>query len=238
MLTQEDLKLLEEKGITTDMLDRQIARFKSGFPYLKVKSAATVGDGIRRLTDTETEYYTELWNSRLAEGCKVVKFVPASGAASRMFKNLFEFVSSGRREPETDFEKKFFDGIKKFAFYDALNEACVKKHGKDIESLMSACRYVDVVKCLITSDGLDYGNQPKGLLLFHKCGNAIHTPVEEHLEDPSDFSILTKEAEEKLRQEEAEAKKEEVEFIGEEEEIDLLEDEITEGEDDDKNDAQ
>ncbi len=62
--------------------------------------------------------------------------------------------------------------------------------------------------------------------------------VEEHLEDPSDFSILTKEAEEKLRQEEAEAKKEEVEFIGEEEEIDLLEDEITEGEDDDKNDAQ
>ena len=188
MLTQEDLKLLEEKGITTDMLDRQIARFKSGFPYLKVKSAATVGDGIRRLTDTVTEYYTELWNSRLAEGCKVVKFVPASGAASRMFKNLFEFVSSGRREPETDFEKKFFDGIKKFAFYDALNEACVKKHGKDIESLMSACRYVDVVKCLITSDGLDYGNLPKGLLLFHKCGNAIHTPVEEHLEEGAQYA--------------------------------------------------
>ena len=188
MLTQEDLKLLEEKGITTDMLDRQIARFKSGFPYLKVKSAATVGDGIRRLTDTETEYYTELWNSRLAEGCKVVKFVPASGAASRMFKNLFEFVSSGRQEPETDFEKKFFDGIKKFAFYDALNGACVKKHGKDIESLMSACRYVDVVKCLITSDGLDYGNLPKGLLLFHKCGNAIHTPVEEHLEEGAQYA--------------------------------------------------
>ena len=137
MLNQEDLKLLEAKGITPEMLEQQINRFKSGFPYLKVKSVATVGDGILRLTEDDINRYINLWNNRLAEGCKVVKFVPASGAASRMFKNLFEFVSSGRQTPETDFEKKFFAGIKNFAFYEALNEACIKKHGKDIDALMN-----------------------------------------------------------------------------------------------------
>ena len=83
MLNQEDLKLLEAKGITPEMLEQQINRFKSGFPYLKVKSVATVGDGILRLTEDDINRYINLWNNRLAEGCKVVKFVPASGAASR-----------------------------------------------------------------------------------------------------------------------------------------------------------
>ena len=69
MLTQEDLKLLEKKGITTEMLDAQINRFKTGFPYLKVKSVATVGNGITKLTDTEVKHYIGLWNDRLAKGC-------------------------------------------------------------------------------------------------------------------------------------------------------------------------
>lgn len=188
MLNQEDLKLLEAKGITPEMLEQQINRFKSGFPYLKVKSVATVGDGILRLTEDDINRYINLWNNRLAEGCKVVKFVPASGAASRMFKNLFEFVSSGRQTPETDFEKKFFAGIKNFAFYEALNEACIKKHGKDIDALMNENHHVEVVKCLITNDGLDYGSLPKGLLLFHKTEGTIHTPVEEHLEEGAQYA--------------------------------------------------
>lgn len=188
MLNQEDLKLLEAKGITPEMLEQQINRFKSGFPYLKVKSVATVGDGILRLTEDDINRYINLWNNRLAEGCKVVKFVPASGAASRMFKNLFEFVSSGRQTPETDFEKKFFAGIKNFAFYEALNESCIKKHGKDIDALMNENHHVEVVKCLITNDGLDYGSLPKGLLLFHKTEGTIHTPVEEHLEEGAQYA--------------------------------------------------
>ena len=89
MLTQEDLKLLEKKGITAEMLEAQINRFKTGFPYLRVKSVATVGNGITKLAAAEVKHYTDVWSSRLAEGCKVVKFVPASGAASRMFKNFF-----------------------------------------------------------------------------------------------------------------------------------------------------
>ena len=188
MLTQEDLKLLEEKGISTEVFESQINRFKSGFPYLKVKSVATVGNGITRLSDSDVEHYIDLWNNRLAEGCKVVKFVPASGAASRMFKNLFEFVSSGRQTPETDFENKFFEGIKNFAFYDALNDACVKKHGKDIDALMRDGNHVEVVKCLITADGLNYGSLPKGLLLFHKACGTMHTPVEEHLEEGAQYA--------------------------------------------------
>lgn len=188
MLTQDDLKLLEEKGITVEKLEAQIERFKIGFPFLKVKSVATVGSGITRLSEAEVEHYTTLWNQHLDEGCKVVKFVPASGAASRMFKNLFEFISSGRQTPETDFEKNFFAGIKNFAFYEALNEACVARHGKEIDALVQDGRHVDVVKCLITKDGLDYGNLPKGLLLFHKTAGTIHTPVEEHLEEGAQYA--------------------------------------------------
>lgn len=188
MLTQEDLKLLKKKGITPETLEVQINRFKSGFPFLKVKSVATVGNGIMRLSDESANHYIDLWNARLSKGCKVVKFVPASGAASRMFKNLFEFISSGRQTPETDFEKNFFEGIKNFAFYESLDKACINKHGQDIDALMQAGRHVDIVKCLITKDGLDYGSLPKGLLLFHKTGNVVHTPVEEHLEEGAQYA--------------------------------------------------
>ena len=188
MLTAEDLKQLEEKGITLEMFKSQIERFKTGFPYLKIKSVATVGNGITKLTESEELQCIKLWDDYLNEGSKVMKFVPASGAASRMFKNLFEFASSGRNKPETDFEKKFFDGIKNFAFYEALDSACKAKYGDGIDTLINKGEFVNVVKCLITDDGLNYGNMPKGLLQFHKTGLSIHTPVEEHLEEGAQYA--------------------------------------------------
>ena len=116
-----------------------------------------------------------------AEGKKIVKFVPASGAASRMFKNMFAFLTADYDVPTTDFEKTFFDNVVKFAFYPALNAMCEKNEGKNIEALMGEGNYKAVVANLLESKGLNYGQLPKGLLLFHSYEDGARTPLEEHL---------------------------------------------------------
>ena len=167
MFTTEDLNLFAEKGIDIRVVEDQLASFKRGFPFLKIASSASVGNGILALDEQQAEHYLDLWEGYLKDGHKVVKFVPASGAASRMFKDLFAFLSADYNEPETDFEKKFFDSINHFAFYADLDAACRKNEGKGIADLMAAGNYKVVVSNLLEDKGLNYGALPKGLLKFH-----------------------------------------------------------------------
>ena len=83
--------------------------------------------------------------------------------------------------PTTSFEKKFFDHIHSFAFYNDLNAACLDNTGKDIEALLSEHNYKAVVANLLESAGLNYGSLPKGLLKFHRYADGVRTPLEEHL---------------------------------------------------------
>jgi len=169
-------------GITPEQLEEELQAFRTGFPYLKLDGAATPGEGITICTDAEASELRAAWDKYTAEGNhKVVKFVPASGAASRMFKNLFAFLSGDCAEPQTDFEKKFFDNITKFAFYPDLTEACKALYGTDIEGLIAAGQYKEVVAALLNKEGLAYGIKPKGLLKFHAYAEGNRTPVEEHL---------------------------------------------------------
>ena len=131
--------------------------------------------------DAQVDKYLTEWDGYLADNHRIVKFVPASGAASRMFKNLFEFLDAEYDEPTTDFEKKFFDNITRFAFYDALNDACVVLYGNTIDDLMDEGNYKEVVAALLGEDGLNYGNLPKGLLQFHTYEDQVRTAMEEHL---------------------------------------------------------
>ncbi len=189
MLNAEDKKLLELRGITEDDVNRQVSRFKSGFPYLKIHSVASVGSGISRFNDTEVAKNVALWNQYRSASPKIEKFVPASGAASRMFKNIFAFMNSGKALPETDFEKEYFDGIDKFAFYGLLDNACQKLYNAKVRSLLADGRYVDVAKAMLEPNGLNYGFLPKGLIKFHRAaGYAVHTPVEEHLEEGAQYA--------------------------------------------------
>ena len=182
MLTQEDKDLLAKKGISEAQIAEQLSRFEKGFPYLKLAAAASVDNGgIMTATEEEQQKYLNAWDAYKQGNKKIVKFVPASGAASRMFKNMFEFLGADYDAPTTDFEKKFFDHIHSFAFYNDLNAACMDNTGKDIDALLSEHNYKAVVANLLEAAGLNYGSLPKGLLKFHRYADGVRTPLEEHL---------------------------------------------------------
>lgn len=182
MLTLQDKEYLSQKGISEEKLNEQLDSFKKGFPFLKLSGAASIANGgIKSPTDEERDYFLSQWDSYLSSGAKVVKFVPASGAASRMFKNLFEFLDGPSDVPDTDFIKKFFDKIHSFAFFNDLDEACKKNEGKGIDTLVSEGAYKKVIDNLLNDKGLSYGKLPKGLLKFHSYDDSSRTPAEEHL---------------------------------------------------------
>ena len=177
---------MSDKGITASTVEEQLQRFGQGFDWLRLHGAATPAHGLVCLDEHQTADCIRSWKQF---GGTIEKFVPASGAASRMFKDLYAFVGSGRMTPETDFECKFFDQVHKFAFYPTLNKACVKRFGIDIDGLVAAGRHADVARALLEADGLNYGALPKGLLQFHKAaGGSVHTPVDEHLEEGAQYA--------------------------------------------------
>ncbi len=181
MLSQDDLKQIASKGISEEQIKNQLDEFKTGFPFLRLEAAAGIGHGIMALTDDECKQYEAAWENYKEQGKQIVKFVPASGAASRMFKDLFAFLDADYDVPTTDFEKHFFDGLKRFAFYDALDKACLNNKGKSVCDLIADGNYKAIVANLLESKGLNYGQLPKGLLLFHKYDDGVRTPMEEHL---------------------------------------------------------
>lgn len=181
MLDEKDLKQIADKGISEQQIEKQLQQFKTGFPFLRLEAAAAIGKGIIAPTTDEKQAYIKAWEDYKAEGKKIVKFVPASGAASRMFKDIFAFVDADYDVPTTDFEKIFFAHIKAFAFYDELNAVCKKNEGKDIDTLIGEGNYKAVAANMLKAEGLNYGQLPKGMLLFHNYDNGARTPMEEHL---------------------------------------------------------
>lgn len=195
MLSEQDLKQISQRGISEEQINNQLNQFKTGFPFLRIEGAAAVGRGIVAPTDEERKQYVSAWQEYLkGEGRRVVKFVPASGAASRMFKNMFAFVDADYDEPTTDFEKKFFSEIEKFAFYEALNEVCLKNEGKSIKDLIANGQYKAVAANMLKKEGLNYGQLPKGMLLFHKYAEGARTPMEEHLVEGALYAATNGEA--------------------------------------------
>ncbi|MDE6304451.1 MAG: DUF4301 family protein [Paramuribaculum sp.] len=182
-MTENDLQQIQQKGITPQMVEEQLARFRTGFPYLKIDCAATEKNGIATLTPVEEQAAIERWQQYLEQGGEVMKFVPASGAASRMFKALFEFVDG----PDTVAAPgsplaKLLENLDKLPFLKDLNEVCVKLHGADAKTLLENGKQKEVIAAIILPEGLNYGGLPKGLLKFHSYdGEDSRTPLEEHL---------------------------------------------------------
>ena len=181
MLTEKDLKQIADRGISAAQVEHQIEQIKAGFPFLKLESAAAVGHGIVAPNADDCEKYINVWNRYKSGAHRIVKFVPASGAASRMFKDLFAFLHADYDVPTTDFEKQFFEHIREFAFRKELCSQCKRNVEKSVCTLLEEGNYKEIAAELLEAKGLDYGNLPKGLLLFHNYDDGPRTPMEEHL---------------------------------------------------------
>ena len=165
MFTEQDLKQIAAHGLSVEAVERQIENFRRGFPSLQVVNAASPADGIVVLTAEQAAAYAAKYEGRDAS-VTVAKFVPASGAATRMFKELFEFVNEDKRGKGID---TLLQNIEKFAFYPELKE--VVADFSDEKAVVSA----------IIKQGLGYGSLPKGLVTFHAYESGARKAVEEHL---------------------------------------------------------
>jgi hypothetical protein len=180
MFSEKDIQQFEAKGISLESAQWQINQFTKGIIPVNIVAPATVQLGITLLQDP-IFYINKYKNSEV----KITKFVPASGAASRMFKALFEFRDELKKNTIVDIEKEttlkeFFKNIKKFAFYGDLEK--IFKEDGGVERVLAKKEYGIILEKLLDSDGLSYGNLPKGLLKFHfYAGNIGRTPFEEHL---------------------------------------------------------
>jgi len=185
MFSKEDLNQIHSKGVDISHINDQIENFKKGFPEIVLTAAATSNKGIKLIDNTEAEKLSKFFDEHSLEK-NIIKFVPASGAASRMFKHLHEFVDSGDYAEEYLKDQSFnsvcnfFDNIKNFAFYDDL-KMVLQKNGFDIDHCIKSNDFKTVIEFLLLKKGLNYSSLPKGLLKFHKYQEYSRTPVEEHL---------------------------------------------------------
>jgi hypothetical protein len=187
-LTEKDQKQLKDKGISKEKMLDHINTFEEGIPFVQLKEAAVIGNGILEFSKAEEIELIQLYDSKLKD-LDILKFVPASGAASRMFKALFNFLDVYNPEQESleaylnrtnDKDIMVFsEGLERLPFYkkvmDRLPEN-LDSQGKKV--------YLFVAE-LLGDDALNYGFYPKGLLPFHNYGDAAATPFEEHLKEGS-----------------------------------------------------
>ena len=180
--TAADLDQLSAKGISREAVEAQIDRFRTGFPYLTIDSPSSVGNGILPVDDEMTQACLDRWQRFLDDNGDVLKFVPASGAASRMFKALFAFVNGSEDVPAVGSPvAQLVEKIGDFAFYKQLKEVTERLYQASPEELAAAGRYKELVGAIILPDGLNYGALPKALLTFHRYDDGVRTALEEQL---------------------------------------------------------
>ena len=185
VLSKQDLEQAASLGLTEEDLEKQIADFRKGVTKSKIVAAATVENGgIIRLSDHRVSEYEEAYNN-LSKGKRLMKFVPASGAATRMFNDLYAFTSTyfgvaHNFEAEFPQVKIFLENLRSFAFFDDLNKR-MSDAGLDLNDYMSRGDYTAIINILLKEQYLGYGKLPKALIKFHKYGSIQRTSFEEHI---------------------------------------------------------
>jgi len=181
MFIEADIAQIKERGSDATVVEEQVQYFVNGFPFLHLSKAATVGDGIIRLSEDQIKEVVSEFDKSTSEGeIALLKFVPASGAATRMFKSLFGFLQEGKKDKSVD---EFFARLSEFAFYEDLKTS-LAADGHDI---LTADENI-IVSYFLTNKGLGYGELPKGLLKFHNYPDRSRTPLEEHLVEGAKYA--------------------------------------------------
>ncbi len=186
MLNQQDLKQIEEKGITREQFLQQIEQFKRGFPALKLDRPAKVGDGIIKIDTDDASSLINFFDDQ-SKHYRMLKFVPASGAATRMFKDLFSWQDLLKAGIEPDELLKsneqaaiFFKRMRENAFWQHLKVA-MYKDDLDADFLLDSHNFLPILDYLLFDAGLDYAGLPKALIAFHTYDRHSRTAMEEHL---------------------------------------------------------
>ncbi|HAB28866.1 MAG TPA: DUF4301 domain-containing protein, partial [Xanthomarina gelatinilytica] len=189
MFSEKDINQILNKGLTVNKIIKQIELFKTGLPFINLESAATIQNGILQLSESEKQAYINLFDSKRNKH-SIIKFVPASGAATRMFKSFFSFIEDYNPDQETvnayinrtkeSLLAVFFVGLEKLPFYNIVLNKIKDIYPDYHQSSTDMQRYM-FVKTMLDPDKLNFGFYPKGLLPFHKYKEHIATAFEEHL---------------------------------------------------------
>jgi hypothetical protein len=196
MLNKEDIGQFEARGISRKQIESQLEQFRKGFPFAKLKAPAIAGNGILALTVNEQNALGEIFKLK-SKNYRTLKFVPASGAATRMFKHLFEFrerFSTGLTDEQLFGQKDFnsayyfFANLDRFAFYKDLKKT-MGKNSIDLEDARKNRKYDLILDYFLYDKGLNYGQLPKGVLQFHDYGTFARTAMGEHLVEAAHYCM-------------------------------------------------
>ncbi len=200
MYTDEDKDQISSKGLSIQDINEQLRNFREGFPYLEILHPATPGNGLLQISGNDEDAIIESFEKNKA-GLSILKFVPASGAASRMFKSLFECNEQLNSTQDVDAKmeilnkypdvKEVFEKIDFFAFKEDIDKI-LEKEKSSVKELLEDKNYSLLIQCILGSKGLNYGFLPKGLIKFHHYFDENRTPMEEHFVEGALYAKDTK----------------------------------------------
>lgn len=197
-LSEKDLKELKDRGISLEELDRQVKLIKKGTDFIELARPCTVDDGLLKIDESDFDELIKI-HGQAADEERFMKFVPASGAASRMFKKLESVLNSFEKITLEELKKKkndnddigftfeFISNLNKFAFYEELKDV-LKKNNYNIDELLSEGDINIILKFFLKEKGMNYTNKSKALLKFHKYPNENRTALEEHIKESIEYA--------------------------------------------------
>lgn len=177
LFTESDLETIRKEGLTVEEASSQLEILRSETIPLKLGRTCSIGDGIVAIPGSDRKALISIHNQAAAKG-RMTKFVPASGAASRMFRSWFNYYET-KGFNDTENARILGSEIIRFAFYDDLSNV-ISRNGRDIRSILRG-NISEVLEYILTPKGLNYSHLPKALLKFHAYPNHNRTSLEEHL---------------------------------------------------------
>lgn len=200
--TKQDIQQMEARGLTLEKINTQLTLFKEGIPFVNLKNAANINNGIVKVSAEKQKHAIDFFESK-RNTINILKFVPASGAATRMFKFLFQFLKDYNASKESinayiNRNKAselalFLVGLEKFPFYKTVLGK-TKELVSDFDLLTENEQKLEIIKTMLDENKLNYGFYPKGLLPFHQYKDHVSSAFEEHLFEAAIYASSNNEA--------------------------------------------
>jgi hypothetical protein len=199
IFNEKDLQDIKSRGTDPEEIRRQMDIFTKGFSYINLLRPCRLSDGIKRLTDKDIERLKDVYGKAQSEG-RAMKFVPASGAATRMFKELTSvnnriydidedyFCEWSKNDDDYRHFLTFIENIKRFPFYNEL-KSIMSQDGFKIDNAYSHAGQKDLLAYTLGEKGLNLADLPKGLIPFHLYPEHARTPIEEHLVEAGAYTV-------------------------------------------------